>query len=128
MQHFDVVTRSRSQFVDITEQVLQAVTASGCASGRVTVFVPHTTCGLALNEKADPDVAADILRQLAEAIPWRQPFYRHAEGNSAAHLKASLAGASLELFVAGGQIQLGVRQAVFLCEFDGPRTRRGWVK
>lgn len=128
MTYFDVITRSRDQFINITAQIQQTVSAMGIAEGAVTVFVPHTSCGLTLNEKADPDVAADILRQLDEMVPWRQPFYKHAEGNSAAHLKASLMGSSVELFVTCGHLQLGVWQAVFLCEFDGPRTRRVWVK
>lgn len=128
MKYFDVVTRSRDQFVNITDLVQQTVAALGVVDGEVTVFVPHTSCGLTLNEKADPDVPADLLRQLNEMVPWRQPFYQHAEGNSAAHLKASLMGSALDLLVACGHIQLGVWQAVFLCEFDGPRTRRVWVK
>ena len=128
MKFFDVTSRSRDQFINITAQVEQAVQAMGLLDGEVTVFVPHTSCGLTLNEKADPDVAADILRQLDAMIPWRQPFYRHSEGNTAAHLKASLMGCSIDLFVVCGHVQLGVWQAVFLCEFDGPRTRRVWVK
>lgn len=128
MNYFDVATRTRDQFVNITLQVQQTVSAMGVIDGEVTVFIPHTTCGLTLNEKADPDVAADMLRQLDEMIPWRQPFFAHAEGNSAAHMKASLMGSSVDLFVVCGHLQLGVWQAVFLCEFDGPRTRRVWVK
>lgn len=128
MNFFDVITRSRDQLVNITEQVQQAVTAMGVADGEVTVFVPHTTCGVTLNEKADPDVAADMLRQLSEMIPWRQPFYQHSEGNTAAHIKATLMGSSVDLLVVCGHVQLGVWQALFLCEFDGPRTRRVWVK
>lgn len=122
------MTRSRDQFVNITEQVQQAVKELGIDEDVVTVFAPHTTCGLTLNEKADSDVAADMLRQLDAAVPWKQPFYAHAEGNSAAHVKASLMGSSVDVLVACGHLQLGVWQGIFLCEFDGPRTRRVWVK
>ena len=128
MKHFDVATRTRDQLVNITSLVQQSVSAMGIVDGTVTVFVPHTSCGLTLNENTDPDVAEDLLRQLDAMIPWRQPFYKHSEGNSAAHLKASLMGSSLELFVVCGHLQFGVWQGVFLCEFDGPRTRRVWVK
>jgi secondary thiamine-phosphate synthase enzyme len=128
MKFFDVTTRTRDQFINITAQVQQAVAALGVMDGGVTVFVPHTTCGITVNEKADPDVPADLLKQLDAMVPWSQPFYQHDEGNSAAHLKASLMGSSVDLLVVCGHLQLGVWQAVFLCEFDGPRTRRVWVK
>lgn len=128
MKYFDVPTRTRDQFVNITAQVQQAVRDLGVAEGTVTVFVPHTTCGLTVNENADPDVVSDMLKQLDLMVPQRQPFYGHAEGNSAAHLKASLMGCSLHLIVTCGHIDLGVWQGLYLCEFDGPRTRRVWVQ
>jgi len=128
MKYFDVPTRTRDQFVNITAQVQQAVRDLGVTEGAVTVFVPHTTCGLTINENADPDVVSDMLKQLDLLAPHRQPFYEHAEGNSAAHLKASLMGCSLHLIVTCGHIDLGVWQGLYLCEFDGPRTRRVWVQ
>lgn len=128
MKHIDVPTRTRDQFVNITAQVQKAVQELGIADGAVTVFVPHTTCGLTVNENADPDVTADMIRQLDAMVPHSQPFYRHGEGNSAAHVKASLMGCSLNVMVTCGRLELGVWQAIYLCEFDGPRTRRVWVR
>ena len=128
MPHFEVTTRARDQFVDITAQVQEAVRALGLAEGAATVFVQHTTCGLTINENADPAVVADMLRGLDRMVPWSQPFYQHGEGNSAAHLKASMMGFSAVVPVTGGRLDLGVWQALYLCEFDGPRTRRVCVK
>ncbi|OQA39734.1 MAG: hypothetical protein BWY52_03060 [Chloroflexi bacterium ADurb.Bin325] len=128
MKFFDVPTRSREQFVNITAQVQQAVQALGIADGVVTLFVPHTTCGLTINENADPHVVSDMLRQLDVMVPLRQAFYEHSEGNSAAHIKASLMGCSLQVLVTCGHVDLGVWQGIYLCEFDGPRARRVWVQ
>lgn len=128
MKFFDVPTRTRDQFVNITTQVQQTVQALGITEGVVTLFVPHTTCGLTVNENADPHVVSDMLKQLAVMVPQRQPFYEHSEGNSAAHIKASMMGCSLHLLVTGGHVELGVWQGVYLCEFDGPRMRRVWVQ
>ena len=128
MKFFDVPTRSREQFVNITAQVQQAVQALGIADGVVTLFVPHTTCGLTINENADPHVVSDMLKQLDVMVPLRQAFYEHSEGNSAAHIKASLMGCSLQVLVTCGHVDLGVWQGIYLCEFDGPRARRVWVQ
>jgi secondary thiamine-phosphate synthase enzyme len=128
MKYFEVPTRTRDQFVNITQQVQQTVHALGITEGAVTVFVPHTTCGLTINENADPAVVSDMLKQLDVMVPFRQPFYEHAEGNSAAHVKASLMGCSLQVIVTCGHLELGVWQGIYLCEFDGPRTRRVWVQ
>lgn len=128
MKYFEVPTRTRDQFVNITQQVQQTVHALGITEGAVTVFVPHTTCGLTVNENADPAVVSDMLKQLDVMVPFRQPFYEHAEGNSAAHVKASLMGCSLQVIVTCGHLELGVWQGIYLCEFDGPRTRRVWVQ
>jgi secondary thiamine-phosphate synthase enzyme len=127
MERFSVRTGGRAQFVDITDQVSGAAAALGVKDGAVTVFVPHTTCGVTVNENADPDVTADMLTALERVVPW-QAGYRHAEGNSAAHVKASLMGSSATVPVAGGRLALGTWQAVYLCEFDGPRTREVWVQ
>ena len=128
MVRFDIPTHTRDQFVNITAQVQQAVQKLGIADGIVTVFVPHTTCGLTINENADPDVVADMLKQLDLMVPHSQPFYKHAEGNSAAHLKTSLIGNSVQVPVVCGHIELGMWQGIYLCEFDGPRSRCVWVQ
>ena len=121
---FEVSTRGREQMQDITSRVAQAVEDSQVGEGTVTVYVPHTTAGVTVNENADPDVVRDILSALEQAVPWRQSFYRHGEGNSAAHVKSSLVGCSAVLPVVGGRMALGTWQAIFFCEFDGPRTRK----
>jgi secondary thiamine-phosphate synthase enzyme len=126
MKKFSVRTSSRSQLLDITAGVQSAVEAIGMASGTVTVFVPHTTAGVTINENADPDVVADILAGLDRIAPW-DAGYRHCEGNSAAHIKASLMGSSARVPVDNGRLLLGTWQAIYFCEFDGPRTREVWV-
>ncbi len=127
MQTCSVSTRSRTHFVDITAQVQSAVSAMAIENGVVTVFVPHTTAGITVNENADPDVTRDMDAALDAAVPWRAG-YAHAEGNSAAHVKASMMGSSLHILVEEGRLMLGQWQAVYFCEFDGPRTRKVWVK
>jgi secondary thiamine-phosphate synthase enzyme len=120
-------TERRTQWVDITAQVRDAVASRGVKDGVVTVFVPHTTAGVTINEGADPDVMADVERALEQLVPWSGPW-RHSEGNSAAHIKATLVGSSVQVIVEEGQLRLGVWQAIYLCEFDGPRTREVWVR
>jgi len=121
---FNVRTSSRDEMIDITREVQRVVGDSGVAEGMATVCVPHTTAGVTINENADPDVVHDILVALDEAVPWRQRFYQHSEGNSAAHVKSSMVGCSAVVPVSDGRLVLGTWQAVFFCEFDGPRTRR----
>ena len=128
MKTFDVQTSVHSQFVNITDQVQQAVQALGITDGVVTVFTPHTTCGLTINENEDPNVVADFLHQLNTLVPWKNPAYLHAGGNTAAHVKTSLVGSSVQVIVAYGNVQLGMRQGLYLCEFDGPRIRHVWVQ
>ena len=123
----EVRTRGRDELVDITAQVAAAVRAAGVADGHVTVYVPHTTAGVTINENADPDVPRDVLAALDAAVPWQQGFYRHTEGNSAAHVKSSLVGCSAVVPIAGGRMTLGTWQAVFFCEFDGPRSRHALI-
>lgn len=125
-QHVDVPTSRRIQLKEITAQVQQAVQRSGIAGGLCIVFCPHTTAGLAINENADPDVAVDIERALEAMVP-SVPF-RHAEGNSPAHLLSCLTRHSLQLIVEESRVLLGQWQGVYFCEFDGPRNRRVWVK
>lgn len=112
---------------DITSEIRKIVRSSGISDGICFVVCRHTTAGLTVNENADPDVRTDILEGLDGAFPDR-PTFRHFEGNSAAHLKTSCVGNSVTLFVSGGDLSLGTWQGVYLCEFDGPRTRTAHVK
>jgi secondary thiamine-phosphate synthase enzyme len=123
-----VSSKSREQFIDVTGQVAEAVRASGIQSGTVTLFVPHTTAAITINENADPSVVGDILKGLAEIVPHRTPYYRHREGNSDAHIKSSLVGPSMQLLVENGEPLLGTWQGIYFCEFDGPRARKLWLK
>ena len=120
---FSVRTAGRCQFVDITGEVRSAIRASGVSDGLCLVWCPHTTAGITVNENADPDVPADLLMGLARVVDARWPF-RHGEGNSDAHLKSSLVGCERTIAVRGGDLRLGTWQAVWFCEFDGPRSRR----
>ena len=124
MERIDIRTSQRDELIDITNQVQQIVSRSGVSAGLVVVYVAHTTAGVTINENADPDVAHDLLQQLAELVPPRQRFYRHAEGNSAAHVKASLMGTSVTVLIDGGRLVLGRWQGIYFCEFDGPRSRK----
>ena len=127
MNPFTVETRSQTDFINIDRPVTEAVRAAGLVDGVVTVFVPHTTAGVTINENADPDVLADMEQVLDRVVPWSNG-YRHSEGNTAAHVKASMMGSSVQVIVENGQLRLGTWQSLFLCEFDGPRTRQVWVK
>ncbi len=128
METFTVRTRSRDEFVDITREVQDRVNRSGVTDGIARVYVPHTTAGITINENADPDVVHDVLKDLDRLVPWKQSYYRHGEGNSPSHLKASFMGCSVTVIVAGGKLVLGTWQGIFLCEFDGARTRKVQVK
>jgi len=120
---FEVRTARRAQLVDITDRVAEAVTKSEVTNGLCHVFIPHTTAGVTINEGADPDVAADVASHLAELVP-KEAAFEHAEGNSDSHIKTILVGPSCTAPVRGGKLALGTWQAIFLCEWDGPRTRR----
>ncbi|HWR97252.1 MAG TPA: secondary thiamine-phosphate synthase enzyme YjbQ [Candidatus Methanoperedens sp.] len=120
---FGITTTERCQLVDITGEVRRAVGASGVRDGLCLVWCPHTTAGITVNENADPDVPADLLMGLARVVDARWPF-RHGEGNSDAHLKSTLVGCERTLAVRGGELRLGTWQAIWFCEFDGPRSRR----
>lgn len=128
MEQIEVSTKAHGELREITREVRAIVARAKIASGIVRVFVPHTTAGLTINEHADPDVKTDILRALDELIPWDASYYRHSEGNSAAHIKASLMGFSTAVMIENGELALGTWQGIFLCEFDGPRTRQVWVQ
>jgi secondary thiamine-phosphate synthase enzyme len=127
MKEFSLTTHSRTQFVEITGQVQDAVREAGLTEGTVMVYVPHTTAGVTINEHADPDVVRDMDVVLDRMVPW-EGGYRHAEGNTAAHVKAAMMGSSAQVIVRGGQLQLGTWQGLFFCEFDGPRSRRVWLQ
>jgi len=127
MQTLIVKTDRRTQLVDVTVQVQKVVKSSGVAAGTCSLYVPHTTAAVTINECADPDVARDVEGALDRLIPATGP-YRHSEGNSDSHVKAVLVGASQIIHVEGGKLLLGRWQGVFLCEFDGPRERRLRVK
>jgi secondary thiamine-phosphate synthase enzyme len=117
----------REGFIDITAQVRQAVKKNGISDGIVVVYCPHTTAGITINENADPDVTRDLLFGMNVAFPDRAEFC-HAEGNSAAHLKALATGSSVTIIIKDGRLVLGTWQGVYFCEFDGPRSRRFYVK
>lgn len=123
---FTISTEREAQFINITDLVQRAVEESGISQGMAVVFVPHTTAGLTINENADPDVVHDILLGLDRAFP-KSPAYRHREGNSHAHLKASAMGSSVTVIVESGRLKLGTWQGIYFCEFDGPRRRQVYV-
>ena len=123
MSAFEVRSDRRVVLVDVTAQVQSAVADSDVTEGAVLVYVPHTTAGVTINEAADPSVCADIAMALDELVPADLPF-RHLEGNSDAHVKASLMGSSVTVPLAGGRLQLGTWQGIYFAEFDGPRRRR----
>src|SRR5512147_1924923 len=127
MKLLTIKTSARFEMIDITGRVAALVRESGIKQGTCHVFVPHTTSAVTINQNSDPDVPRDILAQLDTTIPLRGD-YLHSEGNSAAHIKASLFGASETVLVEGGSLVLGTWQSIFFCEFDGPRTRQVCVK
>ena len=123
-----IQTPPDSAFVEITNQVMALIKEEAFESGIVIVFVPHTTAGITINENADPNVVRDFLADLERLLPSHQDYYRHYEGNSAAHFKASMMGSSVTIMVESGRLQLGTWQGIYLCEFDGSRTRRVYIK
>jgi len=120
-------TRDRSEMIDITSKVEKELKRSGLKDGVCFLFVPHTTAGITINESADPSVATDIQAMLNKLIPW-EGSYGHLEGNSAAHIKSSLIGNSVMVLVESGHLKLGTWQGIFFCEFDGPRSRKLYIK
>jgi len=124
MEEFRVQTSNRSELVDITAQVRQALQALGAGDGVATVFCPHTTAGITINENADPAVCRDLVATLEQLVPANQPHFTHGEGNSDSHVKGTLVGASEQILVEGGSPVLGTWQGIYFAEFDGPRTRR----
>jgi secondary thiamine-phosphate synthase enzyme len=126
MQSLSIRTQKHTQFLDITQKIQSLISDMGVNSGVVTVFVPHTTAGITINENADPSVTSDIADALARAVPW-EAQYKHSEGNAAAHVKASMMGSSVQVIVEAGRLLLGAWQAIYFCEFDGPRSRSVWI-
>jgi secondary thiamine-phosphate synthase enzyme len=127
MQTIEIRTHSRSEVVEITGRVQDIVSRSGVGSGIAVVGSAHTTAGITVNEHADPDVMADVLATLERLVP-RQGRYAHVEGNSDAHIKASLVGLSATVPIEDGRLVLGTWQGIYFCEFDGPRQRRALVQ
>jgi secondary thiamine-phosphate synthase enzyme len=127
MQTFGIKTQKQTQMIDITSAIKRVVAEAGVREGLCTVFIPHTTAGVTINENADPAVPRDMLMEISKIVPF-EDGYKHSEGNSAAHLKSTLFGCSTNVIVADGQLCLGTWQSLFFCEFDGPRERNVWVQ
>jgi secondary thiamine-phosphate synthase enzyme len=127
MKILDLRTSDRNQFVDITSRVNDVVSLSGVSEGIALVYCPHTTAGITINESADPSVVRDILEKLSQLAP-KNDGYHHFEGNSDAHIKASLVGSSVTAIIHNSKLVLGTWQGIFFCEFDGPRSRKFMVK
>lgn len=127
MRVFEVKTQAKEELIDITEKIREEVFSSNIKSGICCVYIPHTTAGVTINENADPSVKEDILLTLRKMVPDSLP-YGHSEGNSPAHVKAYLAGTSANILIEEAQLCLGTWQGIFFCEFDGPRSRRVFIK
>ncbi len=127
MVHKFTLQTAREGFHDITSKVREAVMESGITDGICVVYCPHTTAGITINENADPDVVTDMLYGLGKTCP-HHPEYRHIEGNTTAHIKASIIGSSVTVIIENGRLLLGRWQGIYFCEFDGPRTRSCYVK
>ncbi len=123
---FEISTRVKEEFIDMTSRVRKVVEDSGIGTGICTVYVPHTTAGVTINENADPSVQSDILNTLRTIVPDTLP-YTHMEGNSPAHVKASLMGSSAQIIINEGNLVLGTWQGIYFCEFDGPRRRKVYI-
>ena len=128
MESLTVRSRHQSELIDISNEIRSVVNSRGIRNGLLLVYVPHTTAGVTINENADRTVVHDILADLERLFPQRQSYYRHGEGNSASHMKASMMGSSVHVMIEDGALVLGTWQGIFFCEFDGPRTRKVYVK
>ncbi|MFC0235827.1 secondary thiamine-phosphate synthase enzyme YjbQ [Fictibacillus phosphorivorans] len=125
---FTILTHQRDEMYEITSTLEAYLEEQRVNDGVMYIYCPHTTAGITINENADPDVVHDMLMRLDEIYPWEHPKYRHTEGNSASHLKASTVGSSQVVFIQNGKLLLGTWQGIYFCEFDGPRTRKYHVK
>ena len=128
LQKQKVRTSARNEMVEVTDRLRDVVAKKNIGEGLLIVYVPHTTAAVTINENADPDVKSDMLAKLSALVPQREPYYRHGEGNSDSHVKASLVGQSVTVLVEGGRLVLGRWQGVYFCEFDGPRDRELFIK
>ena len=127
LKRFQISTELETELIDITSNIEKLIKDSKVTEGICSVFVPHTTAGIVINENADPSVKRDFLVELNKMVPDRE-YYTHAEGNSSAHIKTNIVGSSETIFIENGRLLLGTWQGIFFCEFDGPRTRTVWVK
>jgi secondary thiamine-phosphate synthase enzyme len=127
MKRLEIRSRKRVEMIEITLEIRQLIRQAGVIHGIITLFVPHTSAAVTINENADPDVVTDLLEGLEHLVPLHRG-YRHAEGNSDAHIKSSLVGTDQTLLIENGELQLGTWQGIYFCEFDGPRQRRLLVK
>jgi len=127
MQEIEISTTEQVQFFDITDKVQNVIGKEKMGNGICTIFIPHTTAAVTINENADPDVATDMIKEINKIVPFSDN-YRHFEGNSAAHIKSSMIGVSETVIVENGKLKLGRWQGIYFCEFDGPRRRKIWVK
>ncbi len=127
LKRLNISTNSQTELLDITDEIQHVLSESKIQTGLCQVFIPHTTAGITINENADPSVKRDILKELNKVIPF-DDSYHHSEGNSAAHIKSSIIGVSLSLLVENNRLQLGTWQGIYFCEFDGPRSRKIWIK
>lgn len=128
LHKIEMNTSKRDEMRDITRDVQSYVRKSGISDGLAVIYTPHTTAGITINENADPDVKHDVLMRLDEVYPWNHPKYRHAEGNTASHLKAITTGTSQTVIIQNGELLLGRWQGIYFCEFDGPRNRDCYIK
>ncbi|RMG24214.1 MAG: YjbQ family protein [Methanobacteriota archaeon] len=126
MKELKVTTSQHSEFIDITSQIQGILPKDH--TGIALMYVPHTTCGIFINEGADPDVMKDLKKKIESLVPWNETYYKHLEGNSAAHIKSIIVGNSVTVIVENGQLMLGTWERIFLGEFDGPRQRKLWIK
>ena len=123
MKYLEIYTSSHSEMIDITDKIREIVRKSGIKGGICTIYVPHTTAAITINENADPSVKKDILIELNKIVPWNDK-YTHMEGNAAAHIKAAVIGSDRTVLIQNGDLVLGTWQGIFFCEFDGPRSRK----
>lgn len=126
-ESIEIKSKEKNEMIDIMDTIKEAVTKSGVRHGIIVVYVPHSTAGITVNKNYDPVVEEDIMNRMNELIP-KDGHYQHIEGNSAAHIKASIFGSSVTLIISNGHIELGMFQSVFFCEFDGPRKRKYFIK
>jgi secondary thiamine-phosphate synthase enzyme len=126
MESISIKTSDRTEFIDITDRIEELAVKNHWKNGLLCIYIPHTTAGVTINEHADHSVKEDIINHLNKMVPWDGP-YRHSEGNSAAHIKASLLGSSINLVIENGRLMLGTWQGIFFGEFDGPRHREAWL-